>query len=741
MKKKIQIIVITILMICCMVLLTSVNGRKASVTLNEVGSRNSKGEDYIELYNATNETISLDGWFLSDDKENPDRHCLPEIIIKPNEHIVLYADGIGEENDTLNFKLDQNGEQIFLSNPDGEIVDQIYMPSMDLDTAYAREKDGVGKWAAYQPTPGATNAGAVKSALRKLAAPVLSHKSGFYEDSFILTMKAGRRQKIYYTLDGSVPTEEDFLYTDGIFIENRTSQDNVINDVRKIVADWKDYGASDEKAPKATVVRAVAVDRKGNVSEVLTETYLVGLDEFKNTNVLSLCAEPDLLIGEEGIFVTGSEYDAWYLTDEMSSNGIYELDWTPNYDLANFWKSGRENEILGTAQFFEEGTKTFEQNVGVRTQGNFTRLYPKKSIQLFSRNVYSGSSVFDQKFFGKYDSHAVYVSAFPEKAYCMNLMENRNVGLQGFKEYALFINGEYWYTAVVMEKYDETYFAQHYGVDPENVLFEKDREAAVGEEAAYLYDDLLEYLRDESISQEEKCQVLYDEVDIQSFIDWLCFNLYVCNNDVSYKKNCTHWRTIESEESAYGDCKWRWTLYDIDHAATQAEPTSSNFREFSILSGNRFYDALRTSPHFCRQFVLTAMDLMNVNFSQENVERVLGEWGLDLSYGNHFFMKRPEYMIQSLRNEFGLTGTVEEVRLNISDAEAGHVYINTTEADMTAGTWNGNYFTDYSVNISAVANPGYRFVGWEGRYESSEPNIEISLTEGGVDLVAIFEKE
>lgn len=741
MKKKIQIIVITILIICVMMILISFNRSKSTVTLNEIGSRNSIGEDYIELYNATNEAICLDGWFLSDDRENPDRHQLPGIVLKANEYVVFYADGVGEENDTLNFKIDQNGEEIFLSNPDGEIVDQVYMPSMELDTAYAREKDGIGEWAVYELTPGVTNAGALKGIVRSLEAPVLSHDSGYYEDSFTLTMKAGRRQKIYYTLDGSVPTEEDFLYTDGILIENRTSEENVINGVENIVADWMDYYVSDEKAPKATVVRAIAVDKKGNVSEVLTETYLVGLEEFKDSNVLSLCAEPEELIGENGIFVTGPEYDAWYLSDAMSEDGIYEQGWTTNNDLTNFWKSGREYEILGNVQFFESGTKISEQSVGIRTQGNFTRMFPKKSIQLFSRNVYSGSSVFAQKLFGEYDSHAIYVSAFPEKAYCMNLMENRNVGLQGFKEYALFINGEYWYTAVVMEKYDETYFAEHYGVNPENVLFEKDREATVGEEAAYLYDDLLEFLRDESVSQEEKCAVLLEQVDTQSFIDWLCFNLYVCNDDVSYKKNCTQWRTIVPEGSGYGDGKWRWVLYDIDHAATQVEPTSTSFQDFSILAGNRFYDALRTSPDFCRQFVLTAMDLINVNFTQENVERVLGEWGFDLSYADHFFMQRPEYMIQSLRNEFGLNGTVEEVRLDISDPEAGHIYINTTEANVTEGAWYGNYFTDYAVNIRAEANPGYRFVGWSGSYEISEESIEVGIVDGGINLIAVFEKE
>jgi hypothetical protein len=43
------------------------------------------------------------------------------------------------------------------------------------------------------------------------------------------------------------------------------------------------------------------------------------------------------------------------------------------------------------------------------------------------------------------------------------------------------------------------------------------------------------------------------------------------------------------------------------------------------------------------------MDMMNTTFSLENVEKVLAEWELDLSYANSYFVKRPEYMIESLK--------------------------------------------------------------------------------------------
>ena len=133
--------------------------------------------------------------------------------------------------------------------------------------------------------------------------------------------------------------------------------------------------------------------------------------------------------------------------------------------------------------------------------------------------------------------------------------------------------------------------------------------------------------------------------------------------------------------------------------------------------------------------------MMNTNFSLKNVEEVLGEWGLDLSYANGYFVKRPEYMIESLRKEFDLYGTVEMVVLETNDTEAGKIYINTTEADVSEGKWTGQYFTDYPVNITAVPNPGYRFVGWSGTYEISEESIKVAVPEGGMVLTAVFEKE
>lgn len=749
MKKWMGILAVTMLAAGMIILFKTEYDTLPAIVINEVCSRNGflemdeayLGEDYIELYNTTNQPINLKGWWLSDDVEEPQKNCLGDITIGAKSFILLYADGRSAGNYSLNFKISQDGEKLILSDAEGNQMDLVYVPELEMDTVYGRTKDGSSSWEILDATPGMSNNKAEKAENVSLSMPVLSHVSGCYDEEFQLTMEAEKGVKIYYTLDGSIPTEDSILYEEPICIKKKTDSKNILNAEKRVAADWNDYMLLKSSVDKATVIRAVASDGKGNISKVVTETYLVGLEKYKNCNVLSITADHEQLLGENGIFVTGKEYDQWYLTSEMFSDDIFEEGWTKNHDLTNFWKRGRSTEVFANIQYFQNGAEVLNQNTGLRVQGNATRMNLKKNLQLFSRSSYSGSSVFEKQFFEKYDSHGMYVSASPEKAYCLGLAENRSLGLQNIEKAALFINGEYWYDATLMEKFDEYYLEQHYGVDSDNVLMIKDTLPAAGEEFYYIYEELIEYMRNTEISNEEKCSVLYEIFDVQSIIDWMCFNLYVCNNDVSYKKNCIYWRTIEPEDENYGDCKWRWLLYDVDHAATWVSAESEDFKEFSIVSDNRFYWALSTSEHFCRQFVLTALDMMNTNFSLENVEDVLGEWGLNLSYGNDFFVKRPEYMLKSLRNEFGLTGTLEKVTIAVNDTEGGKIHINTITPELEDGTWIGEYLTDYPVTITAEANPGYRFVGWNDDCSITDETIKVDVTEGGICLTAVFEKE
>ena len=56
--------------------------------------------------------------------------------------------------------------------------------------------------------------------------PSFSHQSGFYSEDFVLEISAFNADKIYYTLDGSAPSEKSLCYTGPIVISDATDNPN-----------------------------------------------------------------------------------------------------------------------------------------------------------------------------------------------------------------------------------------------------------------------------------------------------------------------------------------------------------------------------------------------------------------------------------------------------------------------------------------------------------------------------------
>ncbi len=119
--------------------------------------------DWIELYNATGETVDLEGWGLSDDLETPDKWEFPSgAEISGGGYLLIWADGdVDQEGFHTPWNLDKNGEQIALAaSPDygSVLVDALEYASQATDIAMARMPDGSANWEAdTTPTPDATN--------------------------------------------------------------------------------------------------------------------------------------------------------------------------------------------------------------------------------------------------------------------------------------------------------------------------------------------------------------------------------------------------------------------------------------------------------------------------------------------------------------------------------------------------------------------------------------------------------
>lgn len=703
--------------------------------------------DYIELYNTGTLDCVVNGLYLSDDSNYLQKKILPAITVPAKGYLLVKL-----EDSTLNINKD-GGETLLLSDQWGNILDRVFLEAMEPNSAYCRVQDGADIWAMAGGTPGAAN---TEGVLRLENQPELSHDSGFYDAEFQLEISVPAGQTVYYTIDGSTPTVESAVYTQSIRVYDRSQEPNVWRSQQQVLVDWKKYTPDTTPVDKAFVVRAIAVSQDGAVSKPVTATYFVGLEQYAQGAVVSVVADPEELWGENGIYVTGEAYDAWYLGGQEGEA-----------PAANYLQRGREWEISANVSYLS-AEKSFSQQVGLRVSGGSSRSRALKAFSLYAREEYSGAGLFDQQIIPGVESKRLAIRGGYANSICQMLVPDRSVGFQRTQRVAVFLNGEFWYNANILEKYDEQYFYQHYGVNPSNVVvMEKGLlgEGKSGDEK--LIQEIYDYLDTHDMSDPEAYAGFGEIVDLQSYIDYMCFNIYIDNLDFTETKNSVWWRSRKKTFTPYEDGKWRFLLYDLDAMEwgdayiwgleKQAEKNSFRLtpRYTSNLAINqqKIFVALAKNPEFVRQFALTFMDMVNTNFRYENVLAALDTYGRDTQnylsgnggtrapvYYEEFFRERASYIVPFMAEEFGLSGTVETLALSINDPAGGTVQINTTQPDLSEGQWSGSYFTDYPVTLTAVPAKGYRFVRWEGAVQTGEPEISLKLHKGGAQLRAVFEK-
>jgi len=118
--------------------------------------------DWIELHNPGDTAVALDGWTLTDFREEPERHVLEGgLIIEPGGFQVLWADATPANGSThLNFRLASDGGEVGLYAPDGR-GSLITYGAVAADFSIARVPDcceGEGCLDFdFRGTPGVTN--------------------------------------------------------------------------------------------------------------------------------------------------------------------------------------------------------------------------------------------------------------------------------------------------------------------------------------------------------------------------------------------------------------------------------------------------------------------------------------------------------------------------------------------------------------------------------------------------------
>lgn len=128
----------------------------APVRINEVSAANGifandywKRNDWVELYNTTDADIDVEGMYLSDNTENPEKYKISKgesvasTIIPAHGHLIIWCD----KEDPISqlhasFKLGAEGGEMLLTAADGSWNDKFTYPLLKADETAGRWPDG-----------------------------------------------------------------------------------------------------------------------------------------------------------------------------------------------------------------------------------------------------------------------------------------------------------------------------------------------------------------------------------------------------------------------------------------------------------------------------------------------------------------------------------------------------------------------------------------------------------------------
>lgn len=730
-----------------------------------------KRRDMIELYNDSEEAVDLSGYGLTDDPDVSHQFVFPELVMEPFEYLIIYCDDVPDRSEFIvmkkgqselytGFRLSKEGEKVLLSDTEGNIVSGLVFEAMEPNMSYAYHQ-GEYKHLAMG-TPGESNEGYFIDDLDEYMDSITIKPTvapGIYEDAVTLDFETNDRLVLRYTLNSKDPSILSKSYDASITINPTDNQPVRYANIRSTFYELPRVPSSE--VSKGLVVKARYFYEDTPVGDMFTGTYFVwdeGSDRY-DFDVVSLTSDPENLYNDEtGIYVVGKTY--LENAPEHTDGG------TP----ANYNNRGRDWEREAHVAFYDsDGSLTFDQDIGIRMFGGWSRANEKKSFKLLARNEY-GQSTMDHAFFDDLtDSEGNQIDSFKrlllrtggndfDQALFRDLLVDDLVdGLMDYQEYKqimVFINGEYFGIYHLREHMDEHYLASHYNVSEDDVAIiayhpSGLQQYAGSEEEFKRFEAFLEYARNHDLSLDEHFDYVSSQMDMDNFIDYYALNLFIANSDWP-SNNSKVWRYHGELDEDTPDDKYRFLLYDTEFSFGMYNGSHHmSFDSFGMLHNisheiwpnpewsTNLYRQLMTNEGFKEAFVQRFCDLMNSRFYADDVNARIDDYVTLYKPEMEEYIERFHFWAISNVNdwEFGIVGGIKE----FVDGRAGHLFghakrhlelgdIKQTKVKKFEGgsiVVNDSftmtnmeslrkliYFEGYPVSFEAQAHEGYTFEGW-----------------------------
>ena len=686
----------------------------AQVIINEYSCSNRNtitdffgdNSDWVELYNIGASPYDLSGFYLSDNDNNLDKWEIPAGVTVPaNGHMLVYF----SKRDTFvggelhaSFGLTQTkNEWIILSSSSGSILDSLKIVNMtQKDHSYGRTTDGDLNWSIFTtPNPGASNSGGMNYYTNK---PTLSVPGGFYGGAQSVSMSTpDPLATIYYTLDGTTPTQTSTQYTGPVNV------------------------------PATAVLRAKAFSSDPNTPPSFTETnsYFIGITH--TVPVLSVCGDQITdFLEDNAAGAFSNNFDGAF--ELYETNGVLVSEGEGYYN-----KHGNDSWAYDQRGF----------DLVVRDEYGYTNavrhpVFPTKNRDEYQRLIIKAAAN---------DNYPFENGAHLRDAMCHTLSQNAELRMdERTSRFAIvYVDGVYWGLYDLREKVDDHDFTEHYyNQDKFNLHFLKTWGATWAEYGGQPAIDEWDALRTFILGNDMTIPANYDYVksvyNVGSLIDYVVLNSYIVTSD------WLNWNTAWYHglvQPPLGDKhKWRYILWDNDASwghyinytgipttSPDADPCNPEFLPDPGGQGHvPILNKLMDNDDFKQEYITRYADLMNTHFSCPNMNALLdsfvnvmtpemqgqvNRWGGDVATWQanvqtlrDFIDARCLEMSTGLIDCYNLTGPFD-VQFDVSPPGAGTIKVNSIWLPTYPNT--GQYYGNINTIFKANANTGFVFDHWE----------------------------
>jgi len=485
-----------------------------------------KGEDWIELYNTSDQDVDISGWHLTDKENKPGKWKIPAGTMIPAKGYMLFLcsgrDAVFGQEFHTNFKLSQTkgSDIVMLTNADEIVQDRSDLNLTLLGHSNCRVEDGAPDWViSTAPSFGSSNNG-TNQVIGYTKAPSMSLSAGYYTNTQTIEINNNENNSILrYTLDGSNPKHTSPIYISPIVID------------------------------KTTVVKATAFSYDSDILPGKMDFNTYFINEDFTLAVFSVAADSviDLANGIGEIIPIGSlEYFNVDKEREATSFGSLNRHGQDSWILDHRSLDWISRDEMGYSKAVEAPIFTYSD----RDE------YQKFMFRNSGDDNYPAIDGEDHE--GSAHIRDEYVQALSQ-------LGEMKLDQRASERVILFLNGQYWGVYGMRERpVDHDYTDFYYDQGKYEIQYLSTWETTEieygGIKAIIDWENLRNFILDNDMSNSDNYKIAEDSLNMLSLIDYITINQNVVASDW-LNFNTGWWRGLNQD----GDHKkWGYILWDLD---------------------------------------------------------------------------------------------------------------------------------------------------------------------------------